>query len=206
MLAVFLVQLPFVAEPLTIDEAMYFAVAQSDALPYVDVLDQKPPMVYAWYKLALVLGGGVASEEALRLLAASVLAVTGYCVYRLGRMAGGARIGVAAVWIFALLVANPVVVRDANTETFALLPFVLGLLAWTRGMQGSKRWHSSLTRSADPHPSPLRCGERGLGRSGYSSWRGRALRSLLPPRLRLGFRWWCWRSSRIGEGCGIVWR
>src|SRR5688572_9507977 len=156
MLAVFLVQLPFIAEPLTIDEAMYFAVAQSDALPYVDVLDQKPPMVYAWYELALFLGGGAASEEALRLLAATVLAGTGYFVYRLGRMVGGARMGVAAAWVFALLVANPVVVRDANTETFALLPFVLGLLAWTRGMQGGERGQaSSVNKSADPHPSPL---------------------------------------------------
>ena len=140
VLATLLVQLPFISEPLTIDEAMYFAVAQSDALPYVDVLDQKPPVVYAWYKLALALGGGGVSEEALRLLAASVLCVTAFCVYRLGRSIADAGVGIAAAWLFAVLVANPVVVRDANTETFALLPFVLGLLAWTRAAQTGTRW------------------------------------------------------------------
>ncbi len=95
-------------------------------------------------------------------------------MYRLGRMVGGTRIGVAAAWIFALLVANPVVVRDANTETFALLPVVLGLVLWARAMAGDgqtgKRANGQLggragrqlfaaAPNADPHPSPLPKGE-----------------------------------------------
>ncbi|HEX5141408.1 MAG TPA: hypothetical protein VFX19_10710, partial [Dehalococcoidia bacterium] len=54
----FLTQAHFADQPMTIDEAMYFAVAMSHSLPYVDVLDQKPPLIYAWYKLALWIGGG----------------------------------------------------------------------------------------------------------------------------------------------------
>jgi hypothetical protein len=121
---------------MTIDEAMYFAVAMSHSLPYVDVLDQKPPLIYAWYKLALLIGGGGEdSVVVLRFMAGGMLAATCLIVFELGRATANAKVGAAGAVICALLVANGLIVRDANTETFALVPFSLGILAYVRGTQ-----------------------------------------------------------------------
>ena len=38
-------QLPFLKEPLGVDESVYYTVASSKALPYIRVFDQKPPLV-----------------------------------------------------------------------------------------------------------------------------------------------------------------
>src|SRR4051794_28177258 len=77
-------QVPFLKEKLSVDEAVYYVVASSKALPYVQVFDQKPPLVYVWYRLALALNGGMASELAIHALATLALVVSALLVYATG--------------------------------------------------------------------------------------------------------------------------
>lgn len=143
-LAVLLVgafQVPFLNAPLSLDEGVYFTVAQSDALPYVEAFDHKPPLIYAWYEAALWLNGGAASPAAVHLLALAALALTTVCVFELGRLVAGPNIGAAAALMFSLLTSNHYVFNAAETETFGLVPLTLAAVFAVRGKRsGCARW------------------------------------------------------------------
>lgn len=133
-------QLAFLRAPLSPDESVYYTVAEH-GMPYVATFDQKPPLIYAWYKLALLLNGGAASPVVIHALAMCVLAVTAVLVFYLGRALVDARLGAVGSVMFGVLVANPFVAREANTEVFALLWLVLGALALARGLSADRaRW------------------------------------------------------------------
>lgn len=143
LLAVVLVvlfQLPFIHEPMQNDEGVYFTVAASGDLPYVSAFDHKPPVIYGWYRLALLLNGGVASAALVHGMAAVLLAVTALAVYATGRAMAGHRLGVVAALAFSLFTADQYLQFNANSEAFGLLPLSLSLLAfvvgWRRGGVG----------------------------------------------------------------------
>jgi hypothetical protein len=137
---VVLFQLPFIHEPMEDDEGVYFTVAASGDLPYVSAFDHKPPVIYGWYRLALLLNGGVASAALVHGMAAALLALTALVVYATGRAIAGHRFGVLAALAFSLFTADQYLEFNANTEAFALLPLSLSLLTfvvgWRRGGAG----------------------------------------------------------------------
>jgi 4-amino-4-deoxy-L-arabinose transferase-like glycosyltransferase len=143
LLAVVLVvlfQLPFIHEPMEDDEGVYFTVAASGHLPYVSAFDHKPPVIYGWYRLALLLNRGVASAALVHGMAAALLSLTALAVYATGRAIADHRLGVISALAFSLFTADQYLQFNANSEVFALLPLTLSLLAfvlgWRRGGAG----------------------------------------------------------------------
>jgi 4-amino-4-deoxy-L-arabinose transferase-like glycosyltransferase len=139
-LLVVLFQMPLIHEPMQNDEGVYFTVAASGDLPYVSAFDHKPPIIYGWYRLALLLNGGVASVELVHAMAAVLMALTAVTIYATGRAMAGHRLGVLAALAFGLFTADQYLQFNANTEAFGLLPLSLSLLAfvigWRRGGTG----------------------------------------------------------------------
>lgn len=140
VLLVVLFQLPFLHEPMQNDEGVYFTVAASGDLPYVAAFDHKPPVIYGWYNLALLLNGGAASAALVHGMAAVLLALTVPAVYATGRIIAGHRVGVLAALAFSLFTADQYLQFNANSEAFGLLPLTLSLLVflvgWRRGGVG----------------------------------------------------------------------
>jgi Dolichyl-phosphate-mannose-protein mannosyltransferase len=132
VIATFFLQVPFFERPMGVDEAVYFTVASSDSLPYTEYFDHKPPLIYAWYKLALFLNGGEPSVVVVRSMAALMLSLTCVAVFLTGRRAVDTRFGAIAAVAFALLSANHVTIQEANTEIFALPAVTFALLAYLR--------------------------------------------------------------------------
>src|SRR5512132_3256049 len=72
-----LLYLPFAGIPFERDEGVYATVAQGllrGEMPYRDLFDNKPPLVYAWYALSFLLFGE--RVVAPRILAAVLLSLT----------------------------------------------------------------------------------------------------------------------------------
>lgn len=130
----FLFLVPFLHEALSFDESVYFTVAQSGSLPYIDVIDQKPPAIYLWYHLALLINGGHASAFLIHLEAAVALSITTFLVFLIGRSWHSARFGSISAVAFSLLMTNQYMQIGANTETFALPFACLGILAFGWGL------------------------------------------------------------------------
>jgi 4-amino-4-deoxy-L-arabinose transferase-like glycosyltransferase len=137
-----LLYLPFLNMPFERDEGTYATVAQGlldGKLPYRDLFDNKPPLVYGWYAISFLLFGE--SVIAPRLLAAACLSLTAVALYHQSRMflpKGAA--GIAA-FLFAISTGLPWVALNANTEAYMLLPLVLSLLCFTQGIKdGRARW------------------------------------------------------------------
>jgi hypothetical protein len=133
--------LPALAEPMARDEGVYFTVAMFDGLPYTTVFDHKPPLVYGWYKLALVISGGDASVEVVRVVAALHLSATALIVAWIGNMVGGRRLALASGVAMAVVVSNQYLQIDANTEAFMLPWVALSLGAMIMSVESSsRRW------------------------------------------------------------------
>lgn len=122
--------------PFERDEGAYATVANgilNGKVPYRDLFDNKPPLVYIWYVLSfLTFGEGVASP---RIVAAILLSLTTVAVYVETRLLFASGAGLMAAACFALSTGVPFVGLHANTESFMLLPLVASLLALTMGFR-----------------------------------------------------------------------
>jgi hypothetical protein len=132
--------LPFLGEAMDEDEGVYFSVAMFDRLPYGGVFDHKPPVVYGWYHLALLLHGGEASVATVRLLAAMNIGVAALGVVWLGSRYRDRTFGLVAGMAFSLATANQYTQPGANTEVFLLAPCVFGAACFLRGAQERRLW------------------------------------------------------------------
>lgn len=130
-----LLSLPFLGEPMEQDEGVYFSMALSGNLPYLEVFDHKPPVIYGWYALSLVLTGGDPSIEAIRVLAALQLSAMALAVVWVGSLTGGWRLGLTAGLLAAVSTSNQFLQFNANTETFMLFPMVLALGSFLVGLR-----------------------------------------------------------------------
>jgi len=135
--------LPFLAEPFSRDEAFY-AVAARDtlngAIPYQDFLDNKPPLIFAWYGLSFLLFGE--TTWAPRLLVALMASAATFCVYLNGRLLFTRNQGLIAAAAFALSIGLAQFETNANAEYFMLLPMTAGLLAFNLADRtGSDAWY-----------------------------------------------------------------
>ena len=134
--------LPHLDRPLDGDEGVYGTIARSmlhGGIPYQDLFDNKPPLLYGWYATGFALFGETAA--AMRLIAAIVMSATALLVYLQGRLLFSARAGLVAAAAFALSQALVPTLSNGSPETFMPLPLMGALVAFTKGVQtGNGRW------------------------------------------------------------------
>lgn len=134
--------LHFMHEPLFGDEAVYATMAQGildGRVPYRDLFDNKPPVLYAWYIASFLLFG----EEAYapRLLAAAALAGTAALVHGQARLLFSRELAYGATAAFGACSALVIFTANATSEIFMVLPMTASLLAFTVAVRGGKmRW------------------------------------------------------------------
>lgn len=137
-----LLYLPFLHMPFERDEGTYATVAQGllqGKLPYRDLFDNKPPLVYGWYAASFLLFGE--TVIAPRLLAAACLSLTAVALYHQARLVLPKGAASIAALLFAISTGLPWVALNANTEAYMLLPLVTSLMFFTLGMKdGRRRW------------------------------------------------------------------
>lgn len=134
--------LPFVNAPLDQDEAAYAVIARGllrGELPYQDLFDHKPPMIYAWYAVSfLVFGDRI---EAPRLAASLVFALTSLLVLWQASSMFEKRAAYIAAVVMAATGGLTLLQTSANTEIFMLLPMIGALISVDRGLQrGGLGW------------------------------------------------------------------
>ena len=131
------------AEPLDCDEAAYGYIGREiseGAVLYRDLSENKPPLGYWLYALAVAVGG--ADETAIRLMPIPYVLATIALVWWLGTRLGGVWSGYLAATLFALLSTDPFLYGNgANMEHFFNLFSVLALTAIVRALDrpGSRR-------------------------------------------------------------------
>lgn len=134
--------LPFLSEPFERDEGVYATIAQGllgGHLPYRDLFDHKPPLIYGWYSLSFLAFGE--NVQAPRIMASLVLSVTSFGVFQTARLLISERAGMIAAAIFGASISLAVLQLNANTEVFMLLPMIASLLAFVQGIrEGGMRW------------------------------------------------------------------
>src|SRR3990172_13194561 len=131
-----LLYLPALASPFERDEGVYATIAQgllNGQVPYRDLFDNKPPLVYGWYAFSFLLFGE--SVVAPRIVASLLLSLTTLSLFSQVRMVLPRGVAYAAAGIFAVSTGLPFVALHANTEAYMLLPLVLSLVAFTIGMR-----------------------------------------------------------------------
>jgi 4-amino-4-deoxy-L-arabinose transferase-like glycosyltransferase len=137
-----LLYLPFLGAPFERDEGVYATVAQGlldGKVPYRDLFDNKPPLVYGWYAISFLLFGE--SVVAPRLVAAVFLSLTAVALYHQARLVMPRPAAWIGAFLFALSTGLPWVALHANTEAYMLLPLVSSLMFFTIGMKrGGSRW------------------------------------------------------------------
>jgi 4-amino-4-deoxy-L-arabinose transferase-like glycosyltransferase len=137
-----LLYLPFLHTPFERDEGVYATIAQGllhGKIPYRDLFDNKPPLVYAWYSVSFWLFGE--SVIAPRLVAAGFLSLTAVALFHQAKLVLPRGAAWIAAFLFALSTGLPWVALHANTEAYMLLPLVSSLMFFTMGMKhGEQRW------------------------------------------------------------------
>jgi 4-amino-4-deoxy-L-arabinose transferase-like glycosyltransferase len=118
-------RLPFLAEPLSLDEATYGQIArrmaQGEQL-YRDLVDVKPPAVFLIFQ---ALGS---DPEKIRLVTAGCGALVALLLFLLGRQLFNDRVGLAAAALYALFGGGVFIEgTQANPENFMLLPLLAAL-------------------------------------------------------------------------------
>jgi len=131
-----LVYLPVLRTPFVSDEGVYATIAQGlldGKIPYRDLFDNKPPLIYGWYAFSFLLFGE--SVVAPRIVAALLLSFTTLSLFGQVRMVLPGGVAYVAAGLFALSTGLPFVALHANTEAYMLLPLVTSLAAFTIGMR-----------------------------------------------------------------------
>ncbi len=132
------------AEPLDCDEAAYAYIGRGIAhgrVMYRDLSENKPPLGYWLYALAVKVGG--ADELTVRLMPIPYVLATVALVWWLGIRLGGPWAGSVAAFLFALLSTDPYLYGNgANLEHFLDLFAVGSLAAMVRGVtrRFDRRW------------------------------------------------------------------
>ena len=112
-------------------------VVLDGGVPYIDAIEQKPPLVFFIMAVALAIVPPTAAGIHLFLHVYNL--ATLIAVYAVGRQLGGKSAGLWGALSFALLSALPQVQGfTASTELFLLLPLVLGLWFALRAGDGRR--------------------------------------------------------------------
>lgn len=133
--------LPAMGAPFERDEGAYATIAQGvldGKVPYRDLFDNKPPLIYGWYALSFALFGE--SVWAPRILASALLSLTTLAVFGQAKLVMPRGVAYTAAAVFALSTGLPWVALHANTEAYMLLPLVTSLIAFTLGVRSGRLW------------------------------------------------------------------
>src|SRR3990172_12189024 len=98
-----LLYLPVLGTPFERDESVYATIARgllNGDVPYRDLFDNKPPLVFGWYALSFVLFGE--NDVAPRLVAALLLSLTTLALFAEARLLFSRRVAYLAAAAFAL--------------------------------------------------------------------------------------------------------
>jgi hypothetical protein len=133
------------------DEATYSVVAselRAGRVLYRDVVDHKPPLIYATYAATQVVAGRTGGMLLLHAITALVVLATGLLLGRIARRvladAGGAAAGDVGFWAALLYVVFTATLFDydalaSNCELFMVLPLVGSVLVYLAGIQDRPR-------------------------------------------------------------------
>ena len=177
-----LLYLPALASPFERDEGVYATIAQGlldGKVPYRDLFDNKPPLVYGWYAFSFLLFGE--SVVAPRIVAALLLSFTTLSLFSQVRMVLPRGVAYVAAGLFALSTGLPFVALHANTEAYMLLPLVTSLAAFTIGMRRGRLGWFFLAGAL---------GGLAMMTKQVAVWNLVA--------LALVASWWRWRSGGVG--------
>ena len=131
------------AEPLDCDEAAYGYIGRKlvhGSVMYRDVSENKPPLGYWLYALAVAIGG--ANESTIRLMPIPCVLGSIVLVWWLGLRLRGPGAACLAAFVFSILSTDPYLHGNgANLEHFINLFAVASLAAMVRSFSGpSRRW------------------------------------------------------------------
>jgi 4-amino-4-deoxy-L-arabinose transferase-like glycosyltransferase len=120
---------PFLQEPLERDEGAYAYIAQrmlQGEVPYRDIYDHKPPVVYFIYAGVFKLFGD--SLAGIRIFTLFFSLILTLLIFAVGYQLWGRSAGLLSAFIYALFSGGPYIQgTSANTETFMVLPLLLAL-------------------------------------------------------------------------------
>jgi 4-amino-4-deoxy-L-arabinose transferase-like glycosyltransferase len=129
-------------EPLDCDEAAYAYIGhrllEGDVL-YRDLTENKPPLGYWLYALAVAAGGY--NELAIRIMPIPFVVATIVIVWWIGLRVGGPASACLAAWLYVLLSTDPYLFGNgANLEHFMIFFSVSALGLVIAGWNGRGRW------------------------------------------------------------------
>ncbi|MFH1541744.1 MAG: glycosyltransferase family 39 protein [bacterium] len=125
---------PFLAEPLERDEGVYGYMAQrinAGDLPYRDVFDHKPPVVYYLYAAAF----NIFPDNLLtvRLLGALASLISLLLLFFIGRRLWGEEAGLIAAFLYAIFSVGPYSQgTSSNTEVFMMMFLLASFLSFLK--------------------------------------------------------------------------
>lgn len=122
-----LFRINFINLPYERDEGEYAYIAyfvKQGVVPYRDVFDQKPPLIFLVYYFSEILNpGGTWGPRILSLISTYTVAIL---LYFTGKKLFDSRTGSVSMWLFIAMLTIPEMTPfAANTEIF-MLPFVMG--------------------------------------------------------------------------------
>lgn len=139
-LLVIAIRAPLMDLPLERDEGGYAFIAWRMALgetPYLDWFDQKPPGIFAAYRVALSLADD--AVIGIRALAAVFSAASSIALFYLVRALLGVGAGLMSALLLAFLSADPMIQGSiANTELFMLPGIIVATLLVLRAIDSEK--------------------------------------------------------------------
>jgi hypothetical protein len=139
-LLVIAIRAPLMDLPLERDEGGYAYIAWRMTLgetPYLDWFDQKPPGIFAAYRVALSLADD--TVVAIRALAAVFSAASTIALFYLVRALLGVGAGLMSALLLAFLSADPMIQGSiANTELFMLPGIIVATLLVLRAIDSEK--------------------------------------------------------------------
>lgn len=129
-------------DPVQRDEGVYAVIARGilhGEVPYRDLFDHKPPVIYGWYVASFLVFGD--HDYAPRILGALALAATTGLTYVAGAALISRRAGLAAAGVFACSTGLAQLSPGTNVEPFLLVPLMGSLAAYGRWrVTANGRW------------------------------------------------------------------
>jgi membrane-associated phospholipid phosphatase len=138
-----LLAVPFLDESVVRDEGVYATVANGllhGQLPYRDLFDHKPPVIYLWYAASFQLFGQ--AIEPVRILGALHLSAATICLFLIGRTLLSPRCGWCTAGAFAASTGLSLLEPNLNIEPFVSAYTSAALFAFVCGVRfGAMRWY-----------------------------------------------------------------
>jgi len=141
LLMQFCLRLPFLNEPLDGDEGVYATIGQGiliGEVPYQDIFDHKPPVIY--YTNALIFRFFGQSVLAIRTFTAIFALFGTLGIFWLAVLFWGKRVGFLSALFYAVFSGGPLIDgTTSNTESFMIVFMIYALLFFVLALNNSLR-------------------------------------------------------------------